>query len=197
KHALLQDAAYQSLLRSTRQQYHQRIAQVLEARFPDTVATQPELLAQHYTQAGCHAQAMRYWQHAGPGASERSAHREAISHLTEGLELLQAVPETPARVQQEALLQATLGAAYTAAKGYAAPDVERAYTRAQTLCQQTGDTRQLFPVLVGLWNCYFVRGESRTAHDLGEQLLTLAEHTNDPVWRLRAHAALGEILLHI
>jgi class 3 adenylate cyclase/predicted ATPase len=197
KHALLQDAAYQSLLRSTRQQYHQRIAQVLEARFADTVTTQPELLAQHYTQAGCHAHAMRYWQRAGRRAYERSAHLEAISHLTQGLALLQAVPETPARAQQEALLQATLGAAYAAAKGYAAPDVERAYTRAQTLCQQTGDTRQLFPVLVGLWNCYFVRGASRTACDLGEQLLTLAEHTNDPVWRLRAHAALGEILLHV
>jgi predicted ATPase/class 3 adenylate cyclase len=197
KHALIQEAAYQSLLRSTRQQYHQWIAQVLEARFSDTVATQPELLAHHYTQAGCHEQAMTYWQRAGRRAYERSAYVEAISHLTKGLELVQAVPDTPARTQQEALLQATLGAAYTAAEGYAAPDVERTYTRARTLCQQTGDTRQLFPVLVGLWNFYFVRGESRTARELGEQLLTLAENANDPVRLLRAHAALGEILLHV
>jgi TOMM system kinase/cyclase fusion protein len=197
KHALLQDAAYQSLLRSTRQHHHQRIAQVLEARFPETVATQPELLAHHYTQAGCDELAITYWQRAGRRAYERSAYVEAISHLTQGLEVLQAVPDTPARARQEILLQATLGAAYTAAKGYAAPDVERAYTRARVLCQQTGDTRQLFPVLVGLWNFYFVRGESRTACALGEQLLTLAESANDPVRRLRAHAALGEILFHI
>src|SRR5262249_970999 len=133
----------------------------------------------------------------GRRAYECSAYVEAISHLTQGLALLQALPDTPARVQQEVLLQATLGAAYTAAKGYAAPDVERAYTRARMLCQQIGDTRQLFPVLVGLWNFYFVRGESQMACELGEQLLTLAESTNDPVRRLRAHAALGEILFHV
>src|SRR5713101_3161625 len=81
KHALIQDAAYQSLLRSTRQQYHQRIAQVLEAQFPETVTTQPELLAYHYTEAGLTEQAIPYWQRAGQRAVERSAHVEAISHL--------------------------------------------------------------------------------------------------------------------
>ena len=80
KHALIQDAAYQSLLRSTRQQYHQRIAQVLEARFPEICETQPELVAQHYTAAGCTEQAVVYWQRAGQHASDRSAHLEAISH---------------------------------------------------------------------------------------------------------------------
>jgi predicted ATPase len=85
KHALIQDAAYQSLLRSTRQQYHQRIAQVLEARFPETVETQPELVAHHYTEAGLGVQALDYWQRAGQCALERSAHAEAIGHLTKGL----------------------------------------------------------------------------------------------------------------
>jgi predicted ATPase len=197
KHALIQDAAYQSLLKSTRQQSHQRIVQVLEARFFETVATQPELLAHHYTQAGCHAQAITYWQRAGRRAYERSAYVEAISHLTQGLELLKAMPDTPERFQQEGLLQATLGAAYTATNGYAAPDVERAYTRARMLCQQMGDTRQLFPVLVGLWNFYFVRGELRTACELGEQLLALAQSAQDPMRLLRAHAVLGEILFHV
>ena len=88
KHALIQDAAYQSLLRSTRQQHHQRIAQVLEARFPELCETQPELLAHHYTEAGLHAQAVGYWQQAGQRAIERSAHLEAIGHLTTGLEVL-------------------------------------------------------------------------------------------------------------
>ena len=96
KHALIQDVAYQSLLRSTRQQYHQRIAQALEAQFPETVATQPELVAQHYTAAGCTEQAVHYWQRAGQHASDRSAHLEAISHVTTGIELLKTLPETPA-----------------------------------------------------------------------------------------------------
>src|SRR5438093_7435667 len=88
KHALIQDAAYQSLLKSTRQQFHQRIAQVLETRFPASVETQPELVAQHYTAAGCHEQAVVYWQQAGEHASDRSAYLEAISHLTTGIALL-------------------------------------------------------------------------------------------------------------
>src|SRR5262249_18404726 len=82
KHALIRDAAYESLLKSTRQHYHQRIAQVLEAQFPATVETQPELVAQHYTEAGLRVQAIPYWQQAGQKAVERSANVEAISHLT-------------------------------------------------------------------------------------------------------------------
>ena len=88
KHALIQDAAYQSLLRSTRQQHHQRIAQVLEAEFPETVTAQPELLAQHYTEAGLTEQAIPYWVAAGRRALQRHANREAASHATRGLELL-------------------------------------------------------------------------------------------------------------
>jgi class 3 adenylate cyclase len=101
KHALIQDAAYQSLLRSTRQQYHQRNAQVLAEWFPETVETQPELLAHHYTEAGLSALAVTYWQQAGRRASERSAYVEAISHLRKGLEVLKTLPDTPARTQQE------------------------------------------------------------------------------------------------
>ncbi len=95
KHTLIQETAYQSLLRSTRQRYHQRIAQVLAAQFPETVEMQPELLARHYTEAGLYAQALPYWQHAGQRASERSANLEAISHLTKGLEVLKMLPDTP------------------------------------------------------------------------------------------------------
>src|SRR5205823_7881470 len=105
KHALIQDAAYQSLLRSTRQQYHQRIAQVLAERFPETAETQPELLAHHYTEAGLGAQAVDYWQRAGQRAIQRSAHVEAISHLTRGLEVLAALPDSAERIQHELVLQ--------------------------------------------------------------------------------------------
>ena len=101
KHALIQDAAYESFLKSTRQQYHQRIAQVLEAQFPETAEAQPELLAHHYTEAGLTRQAVGYWYKAGQRASERSAHVEAIAHLRQGLALLQTLPETPQRLQRE------------------------------------------------------------------------------------------------
>jgi len=97
KHALIQEAAYTSLLRKTRQQYHQHIAQVLEAQFLDTVATQPELLAHHYTKAGLSAHAIPYWQRAGQQAIERSALPEVIGHLTQGLALVENLPDIPAR----------------------------------------------------------------------------------------------------
>src|SRR6266568_636190 len=143
KHALIQDVAYQSLLRSTRQQHHQRIAQALEAQFPAIVATQPELLAQHYTAAGCHEQAVPYWQQAGEQASDRSAHLEAISHCTTGIALLTTLPETPAHTQQALALHIALGAALQVTKGYGAPEVEHAYTQARAWCQQVGETPEL------------------------------------------------------
>ena len=125
--------AYQSLLRSTRQQYHQRIAQVLEALFPETAETQPELLAQHYTEAGLSAQAIPYWQRAGQQAFQHSANLEAVAHLTKGLEVLATLPDTPERAQQELDLQIALGPALMATRGYAAPEVEGVYTRARQL----------------------------------------------------------------
>ena len=109
KHALIQDAAYQSLLKGTRQQVHQRIAQVLEAQFPDTRETQPELLAHHYTEAGCKEQAVGYWLQAGQRAIERSANLEAVGHLTTGLDVLKTLPDTPARTQHELTLHTALG----------------------------------------------------------------------------------------
>jgi predicted ATPase len=109
KHALIQEAAYQSLLRRTRQQYHQRITQVFAARFPDTAATQPELLAHHATEAGLTEQAVGYWSKAGQHAHERSAHREAIGHLRTGLALLTTLPDTLEHRQQELDMQITLG----------------------------------------------------------------------------------------
>ncbi len=112
KHALIQDTAYESLLKSTRQHYHQRIAQVLEAEFPETKVTQPELLAHHYTEAGLIEQSITYWYKAGQSAIQRSAHVEAIAHLRQGLALLETLPETPERVQQELLLHIALDLLY-------------------------------------------------------------------------------------
>jgi predicted ATPase len=191
KHALIQDAAYESLLKSTRQQYHQRIAQVLEAQFPGTVTIQPELLAHHYTEAGLSAQAVPYWQRAGQQASDRSANLEAISHCTTGIELLKTLPETPEHTQYAVALYIALGAALLVAKGHAAPEVEHAYTQARALCQQVGETPQLVPVLFGLWRFYFARSQLHTARELGETLLRLAQGSHDPALAVITHYAFG------
>jgi predicted ATPase/class 3 adenylate cyclase len=191
KHALIQDAAYQSLLRSTRQQYHQRIAQVLEARFPTTVETQPELVAQHYTAAGLPAQAIPYWQRAGQHANDRSAHLEAVSHLTTGIELLTTLPEMPERTQHALTMHLALGAALLMTKGQSAPEVEHAYTQAYALCQQVGETSQLAPALFGLWRFYLGRAQFHTTREIGDTLLRLAHRAHDPALAGAAHYALG------
>jgi predicted ATPase len=117
KHPLIQDAAYASLLKSTRQHYHQQIAQVLETQFAEVAQTQPELLAHHYMEAGSTEQAVHYWQQAGQSAVERSAHPEAITDLRKGLTLLQTLPETRERLQREVDMLIALGASLHATQG--------------------------------------------------------------------------------
>jgi predicted ATPase len=117
KHALIQDTAYQSLLKSKRQQLHQQIAHALETQFPDTKETQPELVAHHYTEAGFGGQAIPYWQQAGQRAVARSANVEAVAHLTKGLALLKTLPDTPERAQQELTLQLAMGTPLIFTKG--------------------------------------------------------------------------------
>jgi len=197
KHALIQDTAYQSLLKSRRQQLHQQIAHVLAERFPETKETQPELVAHHYTEAGLITQALPYWQRAGQRALERSAHVEAISHLTKGLGLLKTLPDTPERTQQELGLQLTLGIPLSATRGYAAPEVAHIYTRAQKLCQRMGETPQLIPVLLGLWRFYLLRAELVKARELAEQCLLLVQRVDDPARLIVAHDALGETLFFL
>jgi class 3 adenylate cyclase len=196
KHALIQDAAYQSLLRSTRQQYHQRIAQVLEARFPERCETQPELLAQHYTGAGLAEQAIPYWQRAGQRAVERSANLEGVAHLRKGLAGLATLPDTPKRLQRELDLLTLLGSALTRTSGPGSSAVEQVYTRARELCQQV-EPQQLFPVLWGLWYFYNTRAELQKAEELGKQLLTLAQQVQDRTLLLEAHHALWPTLFFL
>jgi predicted ATPase len=150
KHALIQDAAYHALLKRTQQQYHQRIAQVLEAQFPETVETQPELVAQHYTEAGLYKQAVDYWERASQYSHERSAYAEALGHLTKGLEVLACLPATPERAQRELALLVSLGPILMVLKGFGAMEVEQTYTRARLLCEQLDESRYLPHVLHGL-----------------------------------------------
>jgi predicted ATPase len=197
KHALIRDSAYESLLKSTRQHYHQRIAQVLEERFPETVASQPELLAHHYTEAGLSEQAIGYWQRAGQQANDRSAYLEAISHCTHGIALLPTLPETPERIQHALTLHIALGAALIVAKGHATPEVEQAYSHAYALCQQVGETPALFPVLYGLWWFYLGRAQLHTTRGIGDTLLRLAQRAADPALAVVAHCSLGLTGFHL
>jgi predicted ATPase len=197
KHALVQETAYQSLLKSRRQQLHKQVAQVLAEQFPQTVETQPELVAHHYTEAGLGEQAIPYWQQAGQKAIEHSAYAEAISHITKGLELFKTQRDTPEHAQQELALQIALGGSLAAIKGYAAPEVEKVYAQARELCLQLGEIPQLFPTLWGLMAFYLIRAKLQTARELAEQMRRLAQSVKDLAHLQVAHWALGEILFYL
>jgi class 3 adenylate cyclase/predicted ATPase len=196
KHALIQEAAYQTLLKSTRQQHHQRIAQALEAHFPELVEIQPELLAQHYTQAGLGAEAILYWQRAGEKAAARPAYVEAISHFTKAIELIDVLPPGD-RVQREIALRLARGASLMAVRGHASPEVEVDYRRARALCQDVQESPLLFRVLGGLHVFSLARGELQTAQQFGRQCLALTERGGDPAHVVRSHTMLGQVGLHL
>jgi predicted ATPase len=197
KHALIQDAAYASLLRSTRQQYHQRIAQVLEAQFPETTETQPELLAHHFMHAGLHKQAVEYWYKAGQRASARSAYREAISHLYTGMEVLTALSDTPDRMRQELRFSFALGTPLIALHGYAAPELADYHRHTRELCQRIGDPEQHYTAVEGLLSLHLVRADLRTARELAEELLRLAQGGMPAIRLVNAHRMLGNICVHL
>jgi class 3 adenylate cyclase/predicted ATPase len=197
KHALIQDAAYQSLLKRTRQQYHRQVAELLESKFPEVVEAQPELLARHFTEAGRLSEAVAYWQRAGEKAVQRSADREAIGHLTRALELLATLPDTPERVVRELSLQTRLGPAVMATKGYASPEATAIYSRARELARAAGDSQDICPVLFGVWLFNLVRGDHVAAREVAEDLLELAERGGEPGPRMFGHHALGVSLVHM
>jgi predicted ATPase len=197
KHALVQDVAYQSLLKSRREQLHARIAGVLEERFPETATSQPELLAQHYTAASLHDRAVDYWHRAGQRASERCADLEAIAHLSRGLELARKLPDPVQSARQQLKLQVALGEPLAATKGYGAAETGAAYSRALELCREVGETPDLFPTMWGLWHFYYGQGVFHTARDLGNELLSLAQQHADPTLLMAAHQALGQSLYRL
>ncbi|MCZ6811536.1 MAG: AAA family ATPase, partial [Planctomycetota bacterium] len=197
KHALVQDAAYQSLLKRTRQNYHGQVAALLKSRFPDIVQTQPELVAHHYTEAGLAEQAVDHWYKAGQQAAQHSAHLEAIGHLRKGLEVLTTLPESAQRDRQELTLQTTLGPALMATKGYGALEAREAYIRARELCEQVGESTELFTVVWGLFAYHLVRAEYHDAQELAEQLLGLAEELGETEYFIEAHLALGTTSIYL
>jgi predicted ATPase/DNA-binding winged helix-turn-helix (wHTH) protein len=179
---------------SRQQRWHQQIGVRKEGGYG---AQAPEIaaeLAVHFEQGRDADRALRHLQHAADNALRRSAHADAITHLTRALALLTALPETTERAQRELVLQTTLGPALMATRGYAASEVESAYARARELCQQVGETPQLFQALWGLWYFHLVRAEFQTAYELGEQLLHVAQRVQAPALLLLAHRVLGQTL---
>jgi class 3 adenylate cyclase/predicted ATPase len=186
KHALLEDALYNGLVKSRRQQFHARIAEAMTAQFPHIVETQPELLAHHFTEAGFAEKATGHWLKAGMRSRQRSADCEAIQHLTKGLALLDTLQESPERDEQTLQFLTALGPAYIAVHGYAAPEVGPILQRARDLCQRLDDSPRLFGIMLGMWEWRIVRGDLRLCVDLAAEGMALAERLNDPGMMMEA-----------
>ena len=179
KHALIQDAAYQSLLKRTRQDCHTRVAELLEEQFPETVENQPELVAHHYTEGAVPERAIEYWRRAGERARGLSANIEAIAYFNRGLDTLAELPDDADRARLELSLQLSLGHANIVAKGHGSAPAETAYRRAMALAEALDDKSDRVPALFGIWRSYVV---GRTLHETSEvvrQLRELAEQDRD------------------
>jgi DNA-binding response OmpR family regulator/class 3 adenylate cyclase/predicted ATPase len=191
KHALVRDAAYAMLSGGKRRQLHGLIARALEERFPETIQTQPELIAHHLMQAGLPEPAIDYLRKAGQQAIEQSANSEAIAHLTRALELLDPLPENPKRLKSALRLQAMLGQAMIALRGYAAPRTMETLLRAKALINELTDSHERLSILYGLWAASYVGGVSSEQKSAANELLTEAQRHNDPAALCVAHRALG------
>jgi tetratricopeptide (TPR) repeat protein len=191
KHALLQDAAYASLLRATRQDLHARVAEALERMYPERLRIEPEIVAHHYTQAGRPMQGAGYWAAAGQRALERSANEEAWRHASKGLETLAAAPESEARDRLELGLEILRGAAARAVKGFASSHAERSFARARDLSEKLGDFARLIDAHRGLFSCYYARGTLAQAGAQAREVAALGERIGDPNSLMLSHWMLG------
>ena len=191
KHALVQNAAYQSLLKKARLQLHTRIAETLKLQFPEVTAVQPEIIAHHYSEAGQAEPAIANWLKAGVQAASRYAHLEAVAYLQLGLALVTEVDEPAKRNAVEIELQTALGSSLLAIKGFAAIEVGEVYARAEQLCLVTGKQSSLYDALTGLWYHHVVRGEVQRAQELAARYFTIAQEDDDPTRLLVAHLELS------
>ncbi|MGB8896584.1 MAG: adenylate/guanylate cyclase domain-containing protein, partial [Pseudolabrys sp.] len=190
KHALVRDAAYETLLKSRRQQLHGQIARTLEEKFPDIVVSQPEIVAHHFTEAGLVEPAINYWLKAGNLALSRFPN-VAVGHLKQGLKQIPNIDDPVLRNRYEMLLQTSLGNSLRATKGWSTDSVKLAYTRALQLGKESGLDEHTLPAVFGLWTWNFVRAALGEAQALAEQLLSTAENVDDSVRKVLAHEALG------
>jgi hypothetical protein len=189
KHALIRDAAYESMLRGTRRRHHGRIAETLADRMPHVAEAQPELLAYHHTEAGQTRQAIDEWREAGQRALQRSAYKEAMAHFKRTLDLLATQPSSPERDREELDLQIELGSTTMAVHGWGSAEGARAYARARELCLAVGDERERFPILWGFWLIHMMRADVADVRETAAELLAIAERHRDPALLLQAHHA--------
>jgi class 3 adenylate cyclase/predicted ATPase len=191
KHALLQDVAYQSLLNTTRQHYHERIAVTLERQFPETAEMQPEVVAHHFTEAGKPEPAVGYWLRAGKRATQRSANPEAIAQLERGLALLGAIDDVGERARLEYRLRLALLTPQAAAKGYSSPEIEGTISRALSLSEEIGDTEEIFPALYSRQAFELNTGQIDRAFIHAEETMRLAERNPESETGAFASRSLG------
>ncbi|HLL81812.1 MAG TPA: hypothetical protein VK420_04135, partial [Longimicrobium sp.] len=191
RHTLIQETAHHSLLRKRRQQYHLQLARLLLEERKETAEAQPELVAHHFAEGGSVEQAVEFFERAGLRANQRSAHLDAVSHYSRALQLVQGLPESPARHRREVGLRIALGGPLMAVRGYAHPEVERVYRRARELCRFASEDAQLIPALMGLWQYYIVAGDLLASRELAEQLTALARAKGDETARVLAYRALS------
>lgn len=191
KHALIQDAAYEALLKSHRATYHRRIAQVLEEQFPALVEDQPEIAARHHALGGQPQRAAHFWLRSGQRSLTRNAHVEAAAHLRNALDAVGELPESTAKAVAELDVQIALGTALVAARGYASPDVETAWRRAQQLCAVVGNAPQLVPALFGLWMFETVRANHPAGLALSETIVQMAQAVQSDDLLIEAHLGMG------
>ena len=179
KHGLLEGSAYNSLVKGKRQQFHKRIAEVMESQFGQTVDTQPELVAHHFTEAGLAEKGAAYWLKAGLRSRDRSANVEAIGQLTKGLAVLAMLEESLERDSRELEFLNLLGPTYQSARGYSAVEVFPVFERARELCRRTGKPQQMFMTMWGNWAFHIVRGEFTLCTNLAAELMKVARDLND------------------
>ena len=187
KHALVQDTAYGTLLRTRRQELHARVAEVLQGDFADLAERQPELLAHHLQAAGANDRAVEQWLKAGQRAAGKLAHPEAIAHLERGLALLSTLPEGPERDDREIELRLALGVSYITVRGMSSPSVPEAYARSRELAEKRGNERQRFQATFGLWQNKGALGITRDARVFSNELLQLAGRGENDGFHLQAH----------
>ena len=191
KHALVQESAYNAVLRERRDELHAQIARTLAADFPEVLESRPELIAYHCTEAGLDEEAVEFWREAGERAMSRSAAPEAVAHLSSALQVLAKFPESHHRNRTELGLQTSLGAALIAARSFAAPETGRAYERAWQLCQGQNVGAAQMPVLFGRWIHHIARAEVEPGVAVADEMLRLAETAGDDALLLIAYRALA------
>jgi class 3 adenylate cyclase/predicted ATPase/ABC-type transport system involved in cytochrome c biogenesis ATPase subunit len=196
KHALVRDAAYQSLLERDRRRLHRAIALVVGENFQGLAQSQPELLAYHCSEAGMDAEAVAYWEQAARLAASRSAHAEAISHLNSGLALIARIAPAPERDRAELKLQLLLAAQLIATEGYGADQVGRIYARAEELCRDAGDQGALMKIQLGLEGYHFMRADFDKAHAIATQAAAMLNGAAEPLRRMQSTWAVANILFH-